>query len=424
MKFYFEEKHRRKTSLCHNCDTMLGAEDNFCRKCGQENHDLKVPITHIAVEVLESITHFDNKFFTTFKSLLTKPGQITKDFLNGKRSRFVPPLRLYFFISTVYFFLYSCSNTKTEQRRKDPVWVQKKANELPPSVFLDEFKIKSWDTLRLIVAKKTPLQQKEILMNLYQATLEDTANTYPVKTGPVIKQYIKQTLKELKRPVPDTILFKRIITDLKVKVLIDSTHTRFVRGDANTKKSALQYINYTHQQIDSAYLASELKPISWYERLIYVKQIRQFGYNQLVAEEKDLGFSSKLNAQGLNYSIFLLMPLVGLVLWLLFRAGHPFYYEHLIVSINIHAFLFLAVGIPQLFALFGLYLDSISFGYGSTVIFSTICVYLLFSLKHIYEQSWLKTILKTLAFFAIYTSLFIIAISLVALAVTAVAAGS
>ena len=37
-------KKRRKVEICRNCHTILSLENNFCPHCGQENHDLKVPI--------------------------------------------------------------------------------------------------------------------------------------------------------------------------------------------------------------------------------------------------------------------------------------------------------------------------------------------------------------------------------------------
>ena len=80
-------------------------EMNFCPICGQENHELNVPFHHFFIEVIEGLFHFETKFLTTVKTVFTKPGQITKDFVNGKRARFVPPLRLYFFVA-FFFFLY------------------------------------------------------------------------------------------------------------------------------------------------------------------------------------------------------------------------------------------------------------------------------------------------------------------------------
>ena len=96
-------KKRRKVEICHNCHTILSLDNNFCPECGQENHDLKVPIGHLAFEVFEGFTHFDTKFYNTMRAIFTSPGKITKDFLEGRRGRYVPPVRLYFLIAFVFF---------------------------------------------------------------------------------------------------------------------------------------------------------------------------------------------------------------------------------------------------------------------------------------------------------------------------------
>ena len=96
-------KKRRKVEICHNCHTILSLDNNFCPHCGQENHDLKVPIGHLAFEVFEGFTHFDTKFYNTMQAIFLSPGKITKDFLEGRRGRYVPPVRLYFLIAFVFF---------------------------------------------------------------------------------------------------------------------------------------------------------------------------------------------------------------------------------------------------------------------------------------------------------------------------------
>ncbi|GAA4309958.1 DUF3667 domain-containing protein [Nibribacter koreensis] len=102
-------KHRRKYPVCTNCNYTFseGEPDNFCPKCGQENHDLNVPFKHVALEVLEGTIHYDTKFWTTIKYLLFYPGKLTNEFHKGRRMDYVPPIRLYVFINFVFFFLLS-----------------------------------------------------------------------------------------------------------------------------------------------------------------------------------------------------------------------------------------------------------------------------------------------------------------------------
>lgn len=99
------KRNRLKLSRCPNCNTSLKVSDNFCCICGQENHDLKVPLKHLLLEVFESTFHFETKFFTTLKSIFTKPGQITRDFWKGKRARYMHPFRMYVFVSLIFFLI-------------------------------------------------------------------------------------------------------------------------------------------------------------------------------------------------------------------------------------------------------------------------------------------------------------------------------
>ncbi|WP_048922239.1 DUF3667 domain-containing protein [Rufibacter radiotolerans] len=102
-------KHLRKYPVCTNCDYVFTKEqpDNFCPNCGQENHDLNVPFKHVALELLEGIFHYDSKFWITLKYLLFYPGKLTNEFHRGRRMGYVPPIRLYVFISFIFFFLLS-----------------------------------------------------------------------------------------------------------------------------------------------------------------------------------------------------------------------------------------------------------------------------------------------------------------------------
>ncbi|WP_245539547.1 DUF3667 domain-containing protein [Pontibacter roseus] len=96
-------KNRRKFTQCPNCGYTFEEVNNYCPNCGQENHDLNVPVKHLAEEFLESTLHYDTKFWKTLKYLLFCPGLLTEKFNLGKRASYVPPFRLYVFVSIVFF---------------------------------------------------------------------------------------------------------------------------------------------------------------------------------------------------------------------------------------------------------------------------------------------------------------------------------
>jgi hypothetical protein len=103
------EKKRRKFTQCPNCGYTFEEVNNYCPNCGQENHDLNVPVKHLVEEFLEGTLHYDTKFWVTLKYLLFKPGLLTEKFNNGQRASYVPPFRLYVFISLVFFFMLAIS---------------------------------------------------------------------------------------------------------------------------------------------------------------------------------------------------------------------------------------------------------------------------------------------------------------------------
>ena len=94
-----------KSEACLNCNTPLRPEDNFCPHCGQENNTHKIPLKHILLETFEDFFHFDTKLWNTIRTTFTRPGKITTDYLEGKRARYVPPVKFYIFISFIFFLL-------------------------------------------------------------------------------------------------------------------------------------------------------------------------------------------------------------------------------------------------------------------------------------------------------------------------------
>ena len=105
---------KRKFLECLNCGTRLESSNAFCPQCGQANHDLNIPLRHLLEEAAEGVLHFDIKSVRTIQALTFKPGFVTSEFIKGKRARYVPPVRLYVFISFVFFLLLSLSPGRHE----------------------------------------------------------------------------------------------------------------------------------------------------------------------------------------------------------------------------------------------------------------------------------------------------------------------
>jgi hypothetical protein len=99
--------HKHRTSSdCLNCGTIVAGK--FCQQCGQENIEVKESFLQIIYHFIEDITHFDGKLIKTLKYLITKPGFLTKEYVTGKRASYIHPIRMYLFISAIFFlFIFS-----------------------------------------------------------------------------------------------------------------------------------------------------------------------------------------------------------------------------------------------------------------------------------------------------------------------------
>ena len=94
---------------CLNCGEEL--QGDFCASCGQRSGDLHISIGEFFKEALDSLFSLDSRFWVTFSTLLRRPGFLTVEYWAGRRVRYLPPLRLYLFVSFVSFLLMSFSNS-------------------------------------------------------------------------------------------------------------------------------------------------------------------------------------------------------------------------------------------------------------------------------------------------------------------------
>lgn len=91
--------------LCANCGHALGGR--YCSACGQDAHSNVMSLTELLRDFAGDILSLDSRFLRSVRPLLWQPGFLTNEYLDGRRSRYIPPLRLYVFISVSFFFLLS-----------------------------------------------------------------------------------------------------------------------------------------------------------------------------------------------------------------------------------------------------------------------------------------------------------------------------
>jgi len=279
----------RKEHNCLNCGSHV--EKHYCSSCGQPNLELKESFWGFISHSIAHYFHFDNKFFQTLSPLLTKPGQVTLDYLAGKRARYINPVSMYIFVSIVYFLVvYSPKHVE-----KDP------------------------DNGHISVEKKKDQNVTDSVNKALKLAgiSKDIANK---ATGSINKAIKKKEFidlgfadqeKELNRLKAESVKLKSdSLTDI-----VDEYN------DIHTERNDSTY---------AAYLSRQKKlPLSeqdgWYDRLIKKRAIT-------------IGEKSEVIQETLEHNrpkqYFLLMPLLAWFIMLNFRKNHIYYLDHLIFTIH------------------------------------------------------------------------------------------
>jgi hypothetical protein len=99
-----ESRAKPPTTECLNCKAPVSG--NFCAKCGQKGH-IHHSVLHLGEELAHGILHFDTKGWRTLPMLTLRPGQLTRRYVDGQRTRFVSPLALFLFMMFLMFFVFS-----------------------------------------------------------------------------------------------------------------------------------------------------------------------------------------------------------------------------------------------------------------------------------------------------------------------------
>ena len=107
----------RADKTCLNCGHQV--EERYCPQCGQENIETRQPFHFLFTHFFEDLTHYDGQFWGTIKNLLFKPGKLTNAYLEGKRQMFVPPVKLYIFVSFVTFLFVAFLPLGFQEHKKD-----------------------------------------------------------------------------------------------------------------------------------------------------------------------------------------------------------------------------------------------------------------------------------------------------------------
>lgn len=321
---------------CLNCETALDISEKYCHQCGQLNSTKKLTVGDFFEEFLSNFYAYDSRLRNSIISIFTKPGILALEYNQGKRHKYANPFRFFLSISIVLFITFNFSEDETNS---------------------DEKNTKKTEQEKIIEQKNDSL----ILNTL--ATEETTKN--------ILKKEIKKEIEYSK----DSIYTKDFI-DKNISSNTDPftyTITSFrnfhIKYPEKTEEQTLKELGYENNFKNS---------------IIYRKSIL-FKSNDINDELFDYFYDK------LPFLIFLSLPLLTIMFWIVFYSRKINYTEHLVFSYTYFSFMFLCMILFNLVDLMSTEISNLIAVIFFLIIFP---IYFYKSLRNFYKQSRWKTILK------------------------------
>ncbi len=104
--------------VCSDCGAAVSGR--FCQDCGQPTHVHRT-LLHLGEELLHGVMHFDSRIWRTLPLLVINPGKLTREWVHGRRTRYVSPLAMFLFTIFIMFMLLSFMPVKAELPLDAPI---------------------------------------------------------------------------------------------------------------------------------------------------------------------------------------------------------------------------------------------------------------------------------------------------------------
>ena len=103
---------------CPNCGATL--DGAFCAECGQKAAPINPSFGEFLHELFHELAHVDGKIVQSVRLLLTRPGFLSRAHFEGRRARYISPIRLYLIFSLLYFAVAAVAPLTTVRVTRTP----------------------------------------------------------------------------------------------------------------------------------------------------------------------------------------------------------------------------------------------------------------------------------------------------------------
>ncbi|MGI9237950.1 MAG: DUF4286 family protein [Woeseiaceae bacterium] len=327
---------------CLNCGTRLTGQ--YCGLCGQKARTRLISLWELISDAFGDLLEIDSRLWRTLIPLFLRPGQLTRDYLEGRRARYMPPFRTYLVLSLIFF----------------------------------------------VVAFFDP---RDDLSLLFEPEPEPTAEEQ-AEAAAKVSEAKKEILDELAAEgiiVGDTAVDDVGQGDEDVAEVVDE-----INDGLN--------INIDEDTGDCNIEGGDLDDLpEWFTRRFTPERLKEVCEKVTADGGKSFG---DLLLDNIPVALIVLLPLMALVLKVLYPLSRRYFVEHLLFVVHYHAFFFLILIAEILFARSADFLHIPEAIAILTIVAASlyIPVYLYIAMRRVYGQGRIMTFLKYLALVVAYNA--------------------
>jgi hypothetical protein len=325
--------HGLRAETCRNCGApMIGL---YCAMCGQEHDTHRHSLIGFVRNVFEDVASLDGRSLRTAVALIARPGELSLAFHEGRRRRYIPALRLYLFVSVVFFLVLGGTGLA--------------------------------------------IVQLQIIATPADAITDAHGHSFLVAKGrsPIsIPDWMAREPGPHYRTEPQIHVFRRI-------------------GDFPNRLTAAALANLDRDLKHSGRSEAPGEWGAWIKSHV-VRTLDAVAVNPAAVNGPLTEWIPRV--------LFVLLPLYAMLLAIFYWRQRKTYFfvDHLVFSLNVHSFVFVAilaaVGVAQLW----------SGEVAALTALGAIGVYTLLAIRRFYRQSWFWTCAKFAAISSLYTVFFLL----------------
>lgn len=346
---------------CANCGAPMHGP--FCYACGQPEKGMVRHLASVMSDVADTIFNVDSRIFRSILPLYFRPGFLTTEYFAGRRTRYVTPFRLFFFLCVISFFA-----------------IQLALN-------LNDAKL---DLLK-VAAGRGSIEQSMTEADLDRHFKESMSRLEDARKLPQL-------------PADDAAELDQVMANLRQQA--DKRRAWLKRKQEAEAKGEKPLRDPNADDGDLNFDGSPWDPVANPIRIAWLPAFVNASLNGMAVRARANIKAAREDPRHLvagifsvlPWTLFLLMPLFAVLLKIVYLFKRRLYMEHLMVALHSHAFIFLSLLLVALLSLLkGVAGDGVlrsAAALAAAAVWTWLPIYLFLMQKRVYRQGWFMTTLK------------------------------